>query len=108
MGRVARFSRMERLRANVTFESDRVELELHGDLDADGADVLQALVAEFDHIDRIDLADVDVIDSSGLFALVQADTRARQAGTRLILVPPGAVVARIFAWTGLESRLHFV
>jgi anti-anti-sigma factor len=51
---------------------------------------------------------VDVIDSSGLFALVQADTRARQAGTRLILVPPGAVVARIFAWTGLESRLHFV
>jgi hypothetical protein len=48
------------------------------------------------------------IDSSGLFALVQADTRARQAGTRLTLVPPGALVARIFAWTGLESRLHFV
>jgi anti-anti-sigma factor len=99
---------MERLRADVTFESDRVELELHGDLDAEGAGVLQALVAEFEHIDRIDLADVETIDSSGLFALVQADTRARQAGTRLTLVPPGALVARIFAWTGLESRLHFV
>jgi anti-anti-sigma factor len=99
---------MERLTADVTFESDRVELELHGDLDAEGAEVLHALVGEFDHIDRIDLADVGVIDSSGLFALVQADTRARQAGTRLSLVPPGALVARIFAWTGLESRLNFV
>ena len=92
----------------MTFESDRVELELHGDLDAEGAEVLQALVAEFEHIDRIDLADVGTIDSSGLFALVQADTRARQAGTRLTLIPPGALVARIFAWTGLEARLHFV
>lgn len=92
----------------MTFESDRVELELHGDLDSEGAEVLQALVAEFEHVDRIDLGDVDVIDSSGLFALVQADTKARQAGIRLQLVPPGALVARIFAWTGLESRLHFV
>ena len=99
---------MERLRADVRFESDQVELALHGDLDADGAEVLHALVAEFDHVDRIDLADVGTIDSSGLFALVQADTKARQAGTRLTLVPPGALVARIFAWTGLESRLHFV
>jgi anti-anti-sigma factor len=92
----------------VTFESDRVELELHGDLDADGAEILQALVAEFDHVDRIDLADVGTIDSSGLFALVQADTKARLAGTRLTLVPPGVLVARIFEWTGLVSRLHFV
>ena len=99
---------MERLRADVVFESDRVELALHGDLDANGAGVLQALVAEFDHVDCISLADVDTIDSSGLFALVQADTRARQAGTRLTLVPPGVLVARIFAWTGLESRLNFV
>lgn len=99
---------MERLRADVTFESDRVELALHGDLDADGAEVLRALIAEFDHVDCISLAGVGTIDSSGLFALVQADTRARQCGTRLLLIPPSALVARIFAWTGLESRLNFV
>ena len=92
----------------MTFESDRVELALHGDLDADGAEVLQALLGEFDHVERIDLEDVGAIDSSGLMALVQADTKARQAGTRLTLVPPGEMVGRIFAWTGLESRLHFV
>ena len=82
---------------------------LHGDLDVEGAEVLQALVTEFDHVDCIDLADVETIDSSGLFALVQADTRARQAGTRL--TARAAVRAwsrRIFAWTGLESRLNFV
>lgn len=92
----------------MTFESDRVELALHGDLDADGAEVLRALIAEFDHVDCISLAGVGTIDSSGLFALVQADTRARQCGTRLLLIPPSALVARIFAWTGLESRLNFV
>lgn len=99
---------MERLRADVTFESDRVELALHGDLDADGAEVLYALIGEFDHVDTIDLAGVETIDSSGLFALVQADTRARQSGARLTIVPPAELVGRIFAWTGLESRLNFV
>jgi anti-anti-sigma factor len=92
----------------VTYEDDRVELALHGDLDASGAEVLQALVGEFEYIECIDLEDVSAIDSSGLFALVQADTRARQSGSRLTLIPPVEAVARIFAWTGLESRLHFV
>jgi anti-anti-sigma factor len=98
---------MERLRADVVYEEERVELALHGELDAGGAEVLQALVGEFEHVGRIDLEDVSLIDSSGLFALVQADTRARQSGVRLTLIPPAAAVARIFEWTGLESRLTF-
>ena len=100
---------MERLRADVEVRGeDCVELRLHGDLDAEGADVLHALVTEFDRIARIDLEDVGTIDSSGLFALVQADTRSRQSGVRLTLVPPSEAVRRIFEWTGLESRLTFV
>jgi anti-anti-sigma factor len=98
---------MESLRADVSYEPGHVELTLHGDLDLAGSEVLLALVAEFEHVARIDLADVDTIDSSGLFALVQADSRARQAGIRLTFVPPEESVARIFAWTGLESRLTF-
>jgi anti-anti-sigma factor len=89
-------------------EERRVELRLHGDLDAEGAEVLHALITEFDRVARIDLADVDMIDSSGLFALVQADTRSRMSGTRLTLVPPAEAVGRIFEWTGLESRLMFI
>jgi anti-anti-sigma factor len=99
---------MERLRADVVYDPGRVELTLHGDLDAEGAEVLQALVTEFEHVEKIDLGDVETIDSSGLFALVQADTRARQSGIRLRLVPPAEAVGRIFEWTGLDARLSFV
>jgi anti-anti-sigma factor len=92
----------------VVHDSERFELRLHGDLDAGGAEVLHALVTEFDNVMRIDLEDVETIDSSGLFALVQADTRARLCGTRLTLIPPAEAVHRIFEWTGLDSRLMFV
>jgi anti-anti-sigma factor len=98
----------ERLSAEVTRDGERVGLCLHGALDAAGAAILQALVCEFDHIDHIDLSDVATIDSSGLFALVAADTRARQCGERLTLVPPPAAARRIFAWTGLDTRLLFL
>jgi anti-sigma B factor antagonist len=99
---------MERLQADVSYEPGRIELRLHGDLDLEGAEVLQALVAEYEHIERIDLSDVETIDSSGLFALVQADHRARLNGVRLTLVPPAETVARIFEWTGLDARLTFL
>ena len=89
------------------WDEDSAELRLHGDLDIEGADVLHALVTEFDRVSCIDLSDVDTIDSSGLFALVQADTRARLSGTRLTLVPPRDSVRRIFEWTGLDARLNF-
>jgi anti-anti-sigma factor len=91
----------------VIWDEESAELRLHGDLDLDGADILQALVTEFDRVACIDLSDVDTIDSSGLFALVQADTRSRLSGTRLTLVPPRDSVRRIFEWTGLDSRLTF-
>jgi anti-anti-sigma factor len=91
----------------VSWDTESAELRLHGDLDLAGAEILQALVTEFDRVALIDLTDVETIDSSGLFALVQADTRARLSGTRLTLIPPRESVARIFAWTGLESRLTF-
>ena len=99
---------MERLRADVIYEPGHIELRLHGDLDLEGATVLGSLMSEYEHVARLDLSDVDTIDSSGLFALVQADTRARFNGMRLTLVPPRASVARIFEWTGLDSRLTFL
>ena len=91
----------------MNWDEESAELRLHGNLDLEGSEVLQALVTEFDRVSCIDLTDVDTIDSSGLFALVQADTRARLSGTRLTLVPPRDSVRRIFEWTGLDSRLTF-
>jgi anti-anti-sigma factor len=99
---------MERLRAEVVYEPGRIELRLHGDLDLEGAAVLRSLVTEYEHIELIDLRDVDTIDSSGLFALVEADTHCRFNGVRLTLIPPRPSVARIFEWTGLDARLTFL
>jgi anti-sigma B factor antagonist len=98
---------VDRLTADVIWDEQRAELKLHGDLDIEGADVLHALVTEFERVARIDLSDVDTIDSSGLFAIVQADTRARLSGMRLTLVPPRESVRQIFEWTGLDARLNF-
>jgi anti-anti-sigma factor len=98
---------VERLTADVVWDAERAELRLHGDLDIEGADILHALVTEFERVACIDLTDVDAIDSSGLFALVQADTRARLSGLRLTLVPPRDSVRQIFEWTGLDARLNF-
>jgi anti-anti-sigma factor len=98
----------ERLSADVVRDAGHISLCLHGDLDVDGAEILHALVTEFGHIDHIDLTDVATIDSSGLYALVAADTRARQHGERLTLIPPPATARRIFAWTGLEARFCFL
>ena len=99
---------MERLRADVSYEPGSIELRLHGDLDLEGAEILRSLVREYEHVTLIDLQDVDTIDSSGLFALVEADTHARFNGVRLTLVPPRETVARIFEWTGLDARLTFL
>jgi anti-sigma B factor antagonist len=98
----------ERLNADVVCDEDHTSLCLHGDLDVEGAEILRALVTEFGHIDHIDLTDVPTIDSSGLYALVAADARARQHGRRLTLLPPPPAARRIFAWTGLEARLCFL
>lgn len=101
--------RSEGLRAQVRrAEDERVSLRLHGDLDLAGASILEALLREHETVDHIDLSDVETIDSSGLFALVLADTRARQQGFDLRLVPPPAPARRIFTWTGLDGRLGFV
>jgi anti-anti-sigma factor len=99
---------MERLRVDVSYEPGHTELRLHGDLDLEGAEILRSLITEYEHVALIDLRGVDTIDSSGLFALVEADTRVRFNGVSLTLIPPRESVARIFEWTGLDARLTFL
>src|SRR4051812_27769917 len=86
----------------------RVSLVLRGDLNAASAGALDALVRSHDGVVRLDLSGVSSIDASGLFAIVSADTRARQRGIALTIVPPPEHARRVFAWTGLDRRLAFV
>jgi anti-anti-sigma factor len=54
---------------------------------------------------RIELGAVDIVDSSGLRAFLDAERMCRAADRELILADPGPAARRILAITGLDSRL---
>jgi anti-sigma B factor antagonist len=56
----------------------------------------------------LDLRGLEFMDSTGLRTVVGADTRAREQGRRLLIVPGPEAVHRIFEVTGLTDRLEFV
>jgi anti-sigma B factor antagonist len=84
-----------------------------GELDLSGAAVLE------DELDRLaaeselatvvlDLRGLEFMDSSGLRLVVMADSQAREAGRRLLLVPGAQPVQRVFEITRMNERLTFV
>ncbi len=56
----------------------------------------------------IDLRDLEFMDSTGLSALVRAQSRLEQAGRRLAVVRGGSQVDRLLELTGLAQRLELI
>jgi anti-anti-sigma factor len=56
---------------------------------------------------EIDLRNLTFIGSSGVAALLEANSRARKAGSLLTLVRGPVAVQRIFELTGIESQFAF-
>ena len=56
----------------------------------------------------VDLRALRFIDSTGLQALVAADTRARERSRRLVVIRGSGQVARVFDLVGLAERLAIV
>ena len=90
--------------------SDRASVvRLIGELDADDAPAVRALLAE--QVLRgpgslvVDLSALTFIDSAGLAALVAAHKGTRSAGTRLLLAAPTPAVVKVLAITGLNAVL---
>jgi anti-sigma B factor antagonist len=54
----------------------------------------------------LDLRELEFIDSSGVHAIVDASSRARQAERRLVLVRGPSNVDRMFALTGSSDHLE--
>lgn len=82
-----------------------------GDLDLFTAPQLAEAVAEACDGRRLvilDLSQVTFIDSSGLHAIVTAQARLAEADCRLVLVPGGRQVQRIFELTGVDHLFEFV
>ncbi len=86
-------------------------VQLMGDL---GTATAQAFEDELKRVEATDVAEIIVdlrglssIDAAGLKAFIHANSRSRQNGGRLRLVPGSDRVQRTFETTGLVTRLPF-
>lgn len=89
--------------------NDTVTLVLSGEIDLESASTLENELrdAESSLPRRIvlDLAGLDFLDSTGIHLLFDAQQRADTSGHRLVLRHVPAHAHRLFALTGLSSRL---
>lgn len=89
-----------------------VRLVFSGELDIATApqvdDELERVEAEAPPVLMLDLRGLEFMDSTGLRTVVAADTRAREAGRRLVIVRGAPAVDRIFTVTHLDERLDIV
>ena len=87
-------------------------VELSGELDIASAPKLDEEVARLEGEGHalivIDLRRLEFMDSSGLRALLAADTRARTRGGRLVIVRGDERIQRVLRITRLDERLELV
>ena len=95
-----------------TERPDGVLVALSGELDLASA---QKLEDELKHVEGagpevivLDLQALSFMDSSGLRALLAADSRARERGGRLVLVRGDERAQRVHKITRLDERLEIV
>jgi anti-sigma B factor antagonist len=86
-------------------------LTVHGELDLATAgifaDALRAVWSRDLERIEIDLRELTFIGSAGVAAILEANTRARDAGCALTLVRGPQPVHRIFQLTGIEGQFAF-
>ena len=91
---------------------DTVHASLRGELDISTAtrleENLERIEADEPAVLILDLSRLDFMDSTGLRLLISADSRARDAGRRLVLVQGNEMVQRVLRLTRLDERLEIV
>jgi len=91
---------------------DTVHLRLSGELDISSAPKVEDELARVEpgrpELIVLDLRNLAFMDSTGLRLLIAADTRARNAGRKLLIVKGPEAVQRVFRITRLEERLEIV
>ena len=95
-----------------TRDGDAHVVELSGELDLAGADLLEGELLRVEASDAqqivVDLRELEFIDSTGLRLVYMAHARTRHDGARLTIRRGPARVHRIFELTDLANRLPFV
>jgi len=89
-----------------------VQVALSGELDIATAPKLEDEVRRLEDDGHtlivIDLRGLEFMDSSGLRALLAADSRARERGARIVLVRGDERIQRVLRITRMDERLEMV
>ena len=103
---------MTALELTTTGREGGARVALTGELDIATAPKLEEevrrLEGEGHRLIVIDLRGLDFMDSSGLRALLAADTRARERGGRMVIVRGHERIQRVLRITRLDERLEIV
>lgn len=92
------------IRGTMAVVVGRLDLKTANDLRIQGSRALDA--AEDTLV--LDLTEIDLIDSSGLGALIGLHRRAVEQNKRLEIVPPVSVAREIFALTRTENYFNLI
>ena len=103
---------MAALQILVDRQNSAVTLALLGELDMAEVDAFEDELRRIEQshppLIAIDLSALELIDSYGLSTLLDAEARAREAGRRLVLVPPPDQLMRVFRLTLLDRRFEWI
>jgi anti-anti-sigma factor len=103
---------MTEFQVSVSEHDEIVSMALVGELDLATAGRLESELRRVEGarppVLVIDMRELRFIDSTGLRLIIRADTKARQDGRRLALVPGPEPVHKVFQLALLEKRLDFV
>ncbi|WP_199516693.1 STAS domain-containing protein [Nucisporomicrobium flavum] len=87
-------------------EVEATVVELHGEVDVDGVELLRDCLRDCVDLNAdilVDLADVTLIDCASLGALLESRQLADRRGHRLCLVAPSPAVRRILSGAMLDT-----
>jgi anti-sigma B factor antagonist len=85
-------------------------VRMFGELDLTVAERLDGTLAQLQANQQrliVDLRELTFMDSSGLHCLLEADARARDAGTGFLLIRGSRFPDKLLHMTGLDHHLHF-
>src|SRR5262245_4603552 len=106
-----RVARVRNFRLVVDELDGVTSVALVGELDMAEVGALEAELARVEEqhpaLLVLDLSELSLVDSHGLSALLDTETRARRDGRRLVLVPPPDQVMQVFRITLLDQRFEW-
>jgi anti-anti-sigma factor len=102
----------DQLRIDLRTASDRVVIELHGELDLLGTPLLEREIERADVDSRgilvLDLQGLEFVDSAGLRVILATHERARRHGQEFALTKGPEQVQRLLRIAGLDDHLRMI